>query len=104
MSANDPKRTFPSNGRPLKTIADATRSASGHQQKVYLSITLVIARVDKRHRSFDQFHDRYVARRTHLKRTDLWRAIDDFRRIDCRHRDHLLEREAEAHKLRHHPG
>src|SRR5262249_26650190 len=45
-----------------------------HRLHVYLSIPLVIARGDERRRSFDQFHDRYVARRTHLKRTDLWRA------------------------------
>src|SRR5262245_32291102 len=72
--------------------------------QIRLSITLVIARVDERHRPFDQFHDRHVAGRAHLKRTELWRAIDHFRRVDRRHRDHLLEREAEARKLRQYPG
>ena len=31
-------------------------------------------------------------------------AVDDLRRIDRRHRDHLLEREAEVQELAHHPG
>jgi hypothetical protein len=47
-----------------------------HQFQIRLSITLVIAFIDERHRPFGQFHRRHVARCGHLKRTKFWRSLD----------------------------
>src|SRR5262249_34395239 len=75
-----------------------------HWLEVDLSLALVVARVDERHRPFDEFHDGDVARRPDLQRSELGCAVDYSRRLVGRHRDHLLKREAEPHELAHHPG
>src|SRR6266851_9076779 len=50
-----------------------------HRLQRDLAVALVVAGVDEGHRAFDQFHDRYVAGRADLQRTDFGRAIDDLR-------------------------
>ncbi len=58
-------------------------------------VARVVARIDERDLPFHQFHDGDVARRADLQRAELGCAVDDFGRVDSRHGDHLLQREAE---------
>src|SRR5690349_6162586 len=79
--------------RPAKRHAGRDRL---HGLEKSVALAAVVARVDERHRPFHQLHDGDVTRRADLQRAELRRATDHLGRIDRGHRDHLLEREAEA--------
>src|SRR6266849_4863153 len=65
-----------------------------HRLEMGFAVARVVARIDESHRPFHQFHDGDVAGCADLQCAELGSAVDDFRRIDGRHGNHLLQREA----------
>src|ERR1022692_3311760 len=68
-----------------------------HRLENGASLAPVVAGIDERHRTFDQFHDGDVAGRADLQGAELGPGVDDLCRVDGRHGDDLLERESETH-------
>jgi hypothetical protein len=70
-----------------------------HRLEPFVTAAAVITRVYELHRLFDEFKDGNICRRTHLQGAQLVNAVDDPRRLDGGHLDHLLQRVAVIEEL-----
>src|ERR1700736_876048 len=93
--------------RERRIIRSAEWNDRGHRLngfQIGLSAARIVAGIDEGHRTLDQIHDRYIAGRAEFECPKFRQTVDDFRGVDGRHSDDLIEREAQAKELAHHPS
>ena len=70
---------------------------------MHLAGSRVVARIDERHRAFDDLKNRQIRRCAQLQRAELGNTPDGARRCGRCHAHDLFEREAHTDELAHHP-